>query len=155
MRNVIRTVVLGLSTALLTAASPSVIGEGNNSATGKGSLNFGHEDEGVGFLELNISAGTATSGTLLFAGEHHDHYPDIIVRVDKIKHARFASGSVRFSAQGMLHDEPVRVRGAAWDGAMVNRPDRFSIRCYTSNGELVVDATGELFKGDIVIGTPE
>ncbi len=155
MKTVIRIVFLGLSTTLLSAASPPLVSEGENSATGKGSITFGHEGEGVGFFEFNISAGPETTGKLLFAGEHHDHYPDIIVRVSKIDRARFGQGWVRFSATGALHDDVVRVTGRAWDGAATNRPDRFSIKCTNGKGEVVLDAKGELFRGDIVIGTPE
>jgi hypothetical protein len=155
MKTVIRIVLLGLSTTLLAATSPPQVSEGASSATGKGSMTFGHEQEGVGFFEFNISAGTETSGTLLFAAEHHDHYPDIIVRVSKIDRARFGQGWVKFSANGMLHDDPVRVRGGAWDGAATDKPDRFKITCTNGKGEVVLDASGELFKGDIVVGAAE
>jgi hypothetical protein len=155
MNRLIRIVHLALATAVLAAAGPLLAPDGNHAATGKGSMTFGHEEEGVGFFEFNISAGSETKGRLLFAGEHHDHYPDIIVRVEKIDRARFGQGWVRFSARGALHDDPVRVTGQAWDGAAVNKPDRFSIRCVNSSGAVVLEADGELFRGDIVIGTPE
>jgi hypothetical protein len=155
MKTVIRLVLLGLSAAMLSAASPPLVSEGASAATGKGSMTFGHDEEGVGFFEFNISAGTETTGKLLFAAEHHHHYPDIIVRVSKIDRARFGPGWVKFSATGALHDETVRVRGGAWDGAATGKPDRFSIRCTNGTGEVVLEAEGHLFKGDIVIGAAE
>ena len=155
MRTVIRIVLLGLSAAMLSAASPPLVSEGANSATGKGSMTFGHDEEGIGFFEFNISGGTETTGKLLFAAEHHHLSPDIIVRVSKIDRARFGPGWVKFSATGALHDEPVRVRGRAWDGAATNKPDRFSITCTNARGEVVLEAAGQLFKGDIVIGAAE
>jgi hypothetical protein len=129
--------------------------EGNQTATGKGSMTFGHEEEGVGYFEFEISTRSETRGKLLFAAEHHDHYPDIIVRVSKIERARFGQGWVKISARGALHDETVRVSVGAWDGAATNKPDRFSIKCTNGKGEVVLEAEGALFKGDIVIGTPE
>ncbi|MHC4970434.1 MAG: hypothetical protein ACYTF4_17720 [Planctomycetota bacterium] len=155
MRTVIRIVLLGLSAAILSAASPVLVSEGTSAATGKGSMTFGHDEEGVGFFEFNVSAGAETTGKLLFAAEHHHHYPDIIVRVRKIDRARFGPGWVKFSATGALHDETVRVRGGAWDGAATGKPDRFSIRCTNGTGEVVLEAEGHLFRGDIVVGAAE
>ncbi|MHC4127605.1 MAG: hypothetical protein ACYTE6_04770 [Planctomycetota bacterium] len=155
MRTVIRIVLLGLSAAILSAASPVLVSEGASAATGKGSMTFGHDEEGVGFFEFNVSAGAETTGKLLFAAEHHHHYPDIIVRVRKIDRARFGPGWVKFSATGALHDETVRVRGGAWDGAATGKPDRFSIRCTNGTGEVVLEAEGHLFRGDIVVGAAE
>ena len=150
MRNVIRAAVLILSAAVLSAAAPD-----GRTATGRGSMTFGHEGEGVGFFELNIAGGATTTGSLLFAGEHHDHFPDIVVRVDKIDRARFGSGWVRFTARGALHDEPVRVTGTAWDGAAAGTADRLSLECVDGKGRVVLHAEGDLFRGDIAIGTPE
>ncbi len=155
MKTVIRIVLLGLSTAFLSAASPPFVSEGASGATGKGNMTFGHDEEGIGFFEFNISAGAETTGKLLFAAEHHHHYPDIIVRVSKIDRARFGPGWVKFSAMGALHDETVRVTGGAWDGAAAGKPDRFSIRCTNGTGEVVLEARGQLFKGDIVIGAAQ
>jgi hypothetical protein len=47
------------------------------------------------------------------------------------------------------------VRGGAWDGAAQGKPDRFSIRCTNARGDVVLEAQGQLFKGDIVIGSTE
>jgi hypothetical protein len=155
MKTVIPIILLSLSMAMLSAASPPLVAEGASAATGRGNMTFGHDEEGIGFFEFNISAGTETTGKLLFAAEHHHHYPDIIVRVNKIDRARFGPGWVKFSAMGALHDETVRVRGGAWDGEGTNKPDRFSIRCTNGRGEVVLEAEGQLFKGDIVIGAAE
>jgi hypothetical protein len=155
MKTVFRIVLLAVSAAVLAAAGPTFVSEGASAATGKGNFTFGHDEEGIGFFEFNISAGDATTGKLLFAAEHHHHYPDIIVRVSKIDRARFGPGWVKFTAMGALHDETVRVRGGAWDGAATGKPDRFSIQCTNGKGELVLEAEGELFKGNIVIGAAE
>ena len=155
MRTVIRILLLGLSADVLSAASPSSAAKTDQAAMGKGSITFGHEAEGVGYFQFNISGDPHTTGTLLFAGEHHDHFPDIVVRVAKIDRARFGPGWVTFAARGALHDEPVRVTGTAWDGAAADKADRFSLKCTNGKGKVVLEADGELFRGDIVIGTPE
>ena len=62
---------------------------------------------------------------------------------------------VRFSATGALHNETVRVRVGAWDGAAAGKPDRFSIRCTNGTGDVVLEAEGHLFRGDIVVGAAD
>ena len=155
MRTVIRIVLLWLIAAVGAAASASPAAPGAQTAMGKGSMTFGHEGEGVAYFEFNIGSGPETTGTLLFAGEHHDHFPDVVVRVAKIDRARFGRGWVRFAARGALHDEPVRVTGIARDGAAAGTADRLSLTCTDAKGRVVLEADGELFRGDIVIGTPE
>lgn len=155
MRTVIRGALIVLSAAVLSAAAPSPAAQVDRTARGTGSLRFGPDGDGVGYFELTINGDPLTTGSLLFAGEHHDQFPDIVVRVTKIDRARFGAGWVRFSARGTLHNDPVRVTGTAWDGAAADRADRLSLRCVSGAGQVVMEAEGDLIRGDIVIGTPQ
>jgi hypothetical protein len=155
MRTVIRGALIVLSAAVLSAAAPSPAAGVDRTARGTGSLRFGPDGDGVGYFELTISGDPMTTGSLLFAGEHHDAFPDIVVRVTKIDRARFGAGWVRFSAHGTLLNDPVRVTGTAWDGAAAGRADRLSLQCVSGSGQVVMEAEGDLIRGDIVIGTPQ
>jgi hypothetical protein len=119
-------------------------------ARGEGSMAFGHEEEGRGYLRFEIDDGDVVTGTLLFAAEHHhERFPDVVVRLARIKEAAFSGRTVVFSGPGELHDDPVYVSVRARDG--VSR-DRFAIECTDAGGETVFEADGELFRGDIEIG---
>ena len=73
-RLVIGLVTLVASIPLLMAASEPVVS--NNALTttaahGDGSMSFGHEKGGRGWLKFSIQDGDPISGSLLFAGEDH------------------------------------------------------------------------------------
>jgi hypothetical protein len=152
MKRLVNILLIGLTATLVAAAGPSPAASSDRSASGRGSFYFGHENEGAGYFNFQVARGAETAGKLLFAGEHHDHFPDIVVRVDEIVHANFSPRWVKFTANGFLHDEPVEVRVKAFDGVGTSRPDTFEIRCKNEAGEVILEATGEVFNGDVLIG---
>jgi len=123
-----------------------------SSASGQGSIRFGEHGAGVGTFVFNVEQGAGVTGSLVFAAEDHHDYPDIIVRVDNIEGAAFELRSVSFSGAGKLHDDPVSVSVSAFDGKGVRAPDTFAIECTNSQGEVVFEAQGEVFIGDVRVG---
>ncbi|MHC4413843.1 MAG: hypothetical protein ACYS0G_01025 [Planctomycetota bacterium] len=149
-------IVLAASAIAVVAAfgPPPVAKGGEGSASGHGAITF--EEDGRGLVQFEIRQDAeGTSGSLLFAAEHHHAYPDIIIRMSEIDSARFRDRSVKFSGKGWLHDDRVYVTASAFDGEGTKRADSFSITCSRYKGEVVFAARGELFTGDIVVGAPE
>lgn len=128
------------------------VSRAGDSATGDGSMSYGEHGDSVGLIQFEISRNRALTGSLLFAAEDHHRYPDLIVRMDEIERATFGRRTVRFTGRGALHDEQVSVTVFAFDGAGTPNPDRFSIKCTNDGGEVVLQARGELFSGDISVG---
>jgi hypothetical protein len=144
----------GLGLAAAAAQGPHAA-EIERSATGKGNFRFGHDDQSTAMFDFELFHGAAASGKLLFAAEDHDHYPDVIVRVPRIRAAAFDGQTVTFRAPGKLHDDAVTVIVSAFDGSASGGLDWFSIRCVGAANQVVFEARGDLFRGDIQIGTPE
>ena len=140
---------LAASTAPLAADSETI-----NTASGNGSMSFGEHGRGVVHFVINQTE-KGTTGKLLFAGGDHHGFPEIIIRVKEITKASFGASKVKFSARGKLHDEPVKVKVSAFDGAGTSKADRFVIEAFGESGEEIFHAHGELFQGDIVIGAVE
>lgn len=129
------------------------------SATGEGSMSFGHENEGRAWLKFNIQDGEQPSGTMIFAAEqHHDNqinsmiFPDVIVRLTNFEKFTFKKNFVRFSGSGTLHDEPITISVIAYDNEGSKKDDRFVIKCMDDKGRVVFHADGFLFRGNIQIG---
>ena len=140
---------LAASTAPLAADSETI-----NTASGNGSISFEEEGRGVvHFVTKQTEEGT--TGKLLFAADHPHGFPEIIIRVNKISRASFSGRTVKFSARGMLHGEPVKVKGSAYDGAGTLKADRFVIEAFDESGEEIFHAHGEVLQGDIVVGAVE
>ena len=158
MNRIIAWAVLVVSSVtLLATVDAAALRSGSNqanSASGNGSMSFGEHGDSVGLIEFDVGAGHSPSGSLLFAAEDHHRYPDIIVRLDKIDRATFAHHKVKFWGDGMLHDEPVSIKVTAFDGEDADEPDTFSIKCKNGEGNVIFEADGELFSGDISIGEP-
>jgi hypothetical protein len=154
MRNALPVAALSaLVLSFLAGAAPSVgLGQMPDSAIGTGSMNFGHEGEGIGFFDFHVQADGALTGSVLFAGEHHEHYPDIIIRLDAVHEAEFKLRSVTFTGKGAYHEQPVIVEVTATDGRDGPRPDHFAIECTDGAGGLVFEAEGYLNTGDILVG---
>ena len=126
-------------------------------AKGRGTMSFGHEDEGRAFLRFDVKEGEPIIGSLTFAAEHHhDHamFPDIVVTLGSIQTVKFDAASVEFSGPGHLHDDPVTITVRAYDrktGDEEGASDRFVIECVDAGGRTVFDADGKLFRGDIAV----
>lgn len=145
-------IILLTSCFPLVEASRTPVGSANdNAARGRGSIRFGEDEHGVGSFGFDVTPGEA-NGSMLFAAEAHHFYPDIVVRMNDIEDANISGHTIRFSGEGVLHDEPVFINVSAFDGEGTQAPDRFSIQCTNVAGELVLKARGELFVGDVVVG---
>ena len=148
--------LLMIAAGLPAMSSPVVAGAGDHRSVGKGTIAIGHDDESVGLFNFEVATGQETTGSLLFAAEGHHGYPDVIVRVAKIDTATFAERSFTFTAKGLLHDEQVDVTGAAFDNAGTGSPDVFEIKVVSAlDGEVVFEAEGEVFIGDIFVDVTE
>ena len=69
-----------------------------------------------------------------------------------------AGCKVEFTAEGVMHDEPVRIKAIAFDGAGTKRPDHFSIKVFVIDGDnggehADFHAEGDVYKGDIRLGS--
>ena len=125
-------------------------------ATGTGSMSFGHEDLGRAWFRFSVQDGDEPSGTVTFAAEHHHDderrpamFPDIVVTLGTIDELQFGAASVEFSGPGKLHDDPVTVVVEAYDKG--KKADRFVLKCKNGKGRVVFEADGTLFRGDITI----
>ena len=124
-------------------------------AAGHGSMAFGHEGDGRGYFKFDLKqVDGQISGSLLFAAEDHHEmmFPDVIVRLANIEKTSFGRHRVKFSGQGALHNDPVSVTVTAYDNAMSRKADRFAIKCVDGKGEVVFEADGEVFLGDLQVG---
>lgn len=155
MRNTLSAGTALLFLAAVSWAARPDAGAGATSAIGEGTMSFGRDDDdGVAYLRFSIADGPTVTGSLLFAGEHHHHmFPDVVVELGNIQQARFDAHSVEFSGPGKLHDDQVTVTVIAYDEEVNERADRFVIKCADSDGEIVFEADGELFRGDIQVGS--
>ncbi|MFQ5430742.1 MAG: hypothetical protein ACE5E1_10570 [Phycisphaerae bacterium] len=155
MRTLVGISLLGFVAALSAASgTPAADSAVASSASGQGTMSFGADGHGAGVFQFNVARGGLPSGSLLFAGEEAHRFPDIVVRMDNIRNARFGVRSVQFSGRGTLHDQPVTVSVTAFDGAGTKDPDSFGIKCKNAEGKIVLEARGELTSGDVVVGTP-
>jgi len=159
-KTIIGTAVAGL---LLTLGGASMLAP--KVASGTGSFRFElHDDDGaaddgehaVGTFVLDVDAvGKNVSGSFQFAAEHEhgrSMYPDIVVRVLKINDAEFRSRTVEFVAEGFYHDEPAIVQVSAYDGDGTLKADTLSITVFEEDGHIILEAEGELARGDIIVG---
>ena len=162
-RLVIGLISLVVSIPLLMAAAEPVVNKSaqiTTAAHGDGSMSFGHENGGRGWLKFHIQDGDPISGSLLFAGEiHHDGeqaasmmFPEVVVRLTNFEKYSQKNKIVRFSGQGTLHDDPVKVEVIAYDNEGSRRADRFVIKCTDEKGKEVFHADGYLFRGNIQVG---
>lgn len=158
MKNVrSRVVVAACSLAVLacvgalTAVEPAA----PTTATGEGRIHFGADGDGIGYFLFDVQKqGNAVSGSLQFAGEHHEGYPDIVIKLDDVDEAKISRESARFSGKGLLHGDSVIVRASVRDGDETGDPDYFQVSCADGDGHVVFEAHGDLVAGDIVVGTP-
>ena len=72
-------------------ASPTA-GPTATSASGEGTMSFGHEEDGAGegrgYLRFDIQGDHDPTGSLLFAAEHHhERFPDVVVELGNIAEA--------------------------------------------------------------------
>lgn len=150
--------LLALTVSVLAAPGPMAPDGLAPSATarGKGSYHFGVDNSGVGYFKFEVIDGTPVTGSLLFAGEAHDHFPDIIVRVETINSLEFNSERlITFKGPGQLHHDDVNVMVNAYDGSGTNEKDWIHVHVTDPDGNVLVHAIGELFLGDIVVGEPQ
>ena len=161
MNRLVRIVAIALVTASLpllmaSAGLPAAAAaDEKQSATGHGSITFGHDGEGRGFFKFDIQqVDGRITGSLLFAAEDHHEmmFPEVIVRLGKIDKAGFRRNRVKFSGHGALHDNPVDVTVVARDNASSKKADRFTIKCVGNDGKVVFEADGEVFLGDLKVG---
>ncbi len=156
-RAVASSVLLACSVVMLSAAGPPVSADATRTASGLGNIHFGEEGTGIGLFDFNIDGGPEVSGRLIFAGEDHHHYPDIVIQAEKITAAKFSYRKVEFKAEGMMHDEPVKIAVIAFDGAGTSRPDHLSIKVLHLDGDDGghgdFHAEGDVYKGDIQLGS--
>lgn len=123
------------------------------SASGKGTMEFGDDGHGRGLFNFTVTDEGGFSASLLFAAEdHHDRFPDVVVRLGSADDVRFGAHDVRFRGPGALHDDPVTVEVRAIDRGIEGKADRFRIVCTAPGGEVVLEAEGGLIRGDIVVG---
>ncbi|MCP3902924.1 MAG: hypothetical protein GY715_04745 [Planctomycetes bacterium] len=141
----------------LAPPQPFAAGKAAISAGGQGTMAFSSEhetddDTGIGYLRFGIRGGETVSGTLLFAAEHHHGmFPDIVVQLGNVQEASFKEHSVKFTGQGLLHDDQVTITVRAWDHGK-SKADRFAIECVDPAGHVRFQADGHLVRGDIRIG---
>lgn len=158
MKRLVAGLILVACTVPLLAPSnaPSVsLADLPTAASGQGSMSFGKDGHGVGFFLFQVASGDPVTGSLVFAAEDHHRYPDIIVRMEAIDKVGFRARAVSFSGQGRLHDEDVHVSATGYDGEGTKKPDTFTIRCTNNAGEIVFEASGEVFIGNVTVGSAQ
>ncbi len=162
MNRLVRIVAVALFAAafsllIASAGLPSAAAaDAEFSAVGHGSMAFGHEGEGRGYFKFDLrQVDGQITGSLLFAAEDHHEmmFPEVIVRLSNIERASFGRHRVRFSGKGALHNDPVSVTVTARDNASSRKADRFAIKCVGSKGKVVFEADGEVFLGDLQVGS--
>jgi hypothetical protein len=146
-----KTLLIAGTLLVVAASAPST-----SSATGRGSMTFGHEDEGRAWFRFSVQEGDPAAGSLTFAAEHHhdDHsmlFPDIVVTLGTFDTVKFDAASVEFSGPGKYHDDDVDITVRAVD--KTDKADRFIIKCKDGKGKVVFEADGTLFRGDVAIKT--
>jgi hypothetical protein len=150
-----RIVNLGACLAVAAGTTVAAFAAGAvRSAEGRGTIAFGHEDddEGRAYLRFEVTEGDAASGSLLVAAEHHHGmYPDVVIRLESIEKVKFEGSAVKIVGDALLHDDPVRVVAVAIDGAGTSEPDTFTIVCRDPSGEIVFEAEGDLYIGDVSV----
>jgi len=168
MKELLRCAILSLACSVVLlpdASGPARADETSTTKTarGDGVIELGEhagtigddEEEGRGVLHFEIRrSDDGVTGSLLFAAEHSHGalYPDLVVRVSSIEQADFRQNSVTYTAKGRLHEQEVLVTGSAYDGEGTSRADSFSITCTDESGEVLLEAHGDLFIGDIRVG---
>jgi hypothetical protein len=130
-RAVFSSLLLATGLVLSAASGPSAAVGTERVVDGKGTLRFGHENNGRAMFEFIFDdTGTSPKGELLFAAEDHDAlgmYPDIIVRSNEIEAVTIKGRRATIKAHGFFHDEPVFITITVVDGEGTTVPDRFSI----------------------------
>ncbi len=160
-RAVLGTLLLASGLVLSGADGPSPDAREDRIVLGTGTIRFGHENNGVAMFDMQIDGtqGARPLGRALCAAEAHDAlYPDIIIRIEEFHSMHLEGRKVKIIAHGTLHDDEVTVHITAYDGEGTTRADRFGIRTMPhEHGDddhgLEFEAEGELWSGDIQIGT--
>ncbi len=152
MKKVLVGIVLGVLVISLQAAPDPVPETNSGAASGKGRIRFGHDGAGIGLFDFQVVSNREIKGRILFAGEHHDHYPDVIVRMQTPERANFNGRTARFTGRGTLHDEEVNVIVMAWDGSGTEKADWLHVHVTNDDGEELLHVQGDVFDGDIVVG---
>lgn len=123
-------------------------------AAGDGTMFFAVHDgkpTNAGYFTFNVTRGSSTGGTITFAAEAHEEYPEIIIVVPRIEYATFSAQTVHFAGNGRIQFVPAFVTVTAFDGAG-ERPDRLAIVATNDQGEILFHAAGEVGIGDLYIG---
>ncbi len=157
-RAVVGSILVAAGLTMLSASGPPVAADVSRTAQGLGNITFGHDGKGIALFDFNIADGESLSGRLVFAGEDGHHYPEIVIQADTLRSARFSFRKVEFTADGLMHDEPVRIKAIAFDGAGTKKADHFSIKVFgidkdNGGGHADFHAEGDVYKGDIQLGS--
>lgn len=152
MKKVFVGMALGAAVLSLQAAPTPQPESSVGVASGKGTIRFGQDESGVGLFDFEVVSKSEIKGRVLFAGENHDHYPDVIVRMEAPENATFTGRSAKFTGTGMFLDEQVHVMMMVWDGSGTGDPDWLHVHVTNEAGEVLVHAQGDVFVGDIVVG---
>lgn len=127
------------------------------SAAGVGAIHFGKKGESIGFFDFNVHAGGKATGTFLFGAEHHQSYPEVVVRMSALERVTIEGRSVTIRGKGALQETPVYFTATAVDG-MGGKPDTFRIDCVPAAGgdkSAHFHAEGEVFSGSLRVGVGE
>ncbi len=151
MRRVTGSILVG-SYFCVSAAAVALAAD-NRPASGVGAISYGEKGENAGYFDFSVAHGS-TIGTFLYAAEDHDHYPEVVVRLDTIDRVQVTGRSFTIRAKGTLQEDPVMIHASGTDGLEAGEPDTFTIKCYAGR-KIVYEAEGEVFLGDIEVGTPQ
>ncbi len=156
MHKSLRFAALAALIAIPAASESSADPQVATAATGKGTIHFGKDGHGVGLFDFNVDfSKPQITGSVLFAGEDHHGYPDVIIRMTKIETASIEDRTFTCAGGGTRFDDEVYVNVIAWDGSGTEEADWLHIHCTDADGQEVFHAQGEVFIGDIFVGTDD
>ncbi len=156
MHKSLRLAALAALIALPAASESSADPQVAAASQGKGTIHFGKDGHGVGLFDFEVDfSNPQIIGNVLFAGEDHHDYPDVIVRMTKIETASIEDRTFTCAGGGTRFDDDVYVTVTAWDGSGTGQADWLHIHCMDAGGKEVFHAEGEVFIGDIVVGSDD